>query len=40
MWIITVFENIDVRMFEYLDKDEALLALKQFGKNALLSYTN
>ena len=40
MWVITVFEKMNVRIFEYLDKDEALLALQQFGQNALLSYTN
>ena len=40
MWIITVFEKMNVRLFEYREKDEALLALQQFDKNALLSYTN
>ena len=40
MWVITVFEKLDVRIFEYQDKVEALLALQQFNKNAVLSYTN
>ncbi len=40
MWVITVFEKMTFRIFEYQDKDEALLALKQFDQNALLSYTN
>lgn len=40
MWVITVFEKMNVRIFEYQDKDEALLALQQFDQNALLSYTN
>lgn len=40
MWLITVFEEMNTRIFEYQDKDEALLALQQFGNNALLSYTN
>ena len=40
MWVITVFEKMNVRIFEYQDKGEALLALKQFDQNALLSYTN
>ena len=37
---ITVFEKMNVRIFEYHNKDEALLALQQFDQNALLSYTN
>jgi hypothetical protein len=40
MWVITVFEKMNIRIFEYRDKDEALLALQQFDQNALLSYTN
>ncbi|WP_281357914.1 hypothetical protein [Sporosarcina jiandibaonis] len=40
MWVITVFEKMNVRIFEYQDKSEALLALQQLGQNALLSYTN
>ncbi|WP_256439536.1 hypothetical protein [Sporosarcina sp. 6E9] len=40
MWVITVFEKMNIRIFEYSNKDEALLALQQFDQNALLSYTN
>ena len=40
MWVITVFETMNIRIFEYQDRDEALLALLQFDQNALLSYTN
>lgn len=40
MWVITFFEKMNVRIFEYQDKNEALLALQRFGRNALLSYTN
>jgi hypothetical protein len=40
MWGITVFEKMNVRIFEYQDKNEALLALQQFDQNALLSFTN
>lgn len=40
MWVITVFEQKDVRIFEYTNKDEAKLALQRFHKNAVLSYTN
>ena len=40
MWVITVFEKMTFRIFEYQDKEEALLALEQFDQNALLSYTN
>jgi hypothetical protein len=40
MWVITVFEKMNGRIFEYQDKNEALLALQQFDQNALLSFTN
>jgi len=40
MWIITVFEKMNVRFFEYQSYDEAILALQQYNQNALLSYTN
>jgi hypothetical protein len=40
MWVITVFEKMNVRIFEYQDKNEALLALQQFDQNALLSFAN
>jgi len=39
MWVITVFENKDVRTFEYEDKIEATKALQGFKHNAILSYT-
>jgi len=39
MWVITVFEEKDVRKFEYADKGEAKNALQRFKKNAILSYT-
>ncbi|WP_268807855.1 hypothetical protein MHH70_03060 [Metasolibacillus sp. FSL H7-0170] len=39
MWVITVFEQQDVRIFEYTSKDEATEALQKFNKNAVLSYT-
>lgn len=39
MWVITVFEQKDVRIFEYTNKSEATEALKGFKKNAVLSYT-
>ncbi|MEC1177397.1 hypothetical protein P9B03_02775 [Metasolibacillus meyeri] len=39
MWVITVFEQQDVRIFEYTNKDEATKALQGFSKNAVLSYT-
>lgn len=40
MWVITVFEKMNIRLFEYQDKNEALLALQKFDQNAILSYTN
>ena len=40
MWVITVFQEKDVRTFEYANKGEATNALQRFKKNAILSYTN
>lgn len=40
MWVITVFENNSVRIFEYTEKAAAEIAMKNFSKNAVLSYTN
>ena len=40
MWVITVFNNQDVRMFEYTTKNEAQLAVQIFKQPAILSYTN
>lgn len=39
MWVITVFNQQDVRMFEYATKNEATKAMASFEKNAILSYT-
>lgn len=39
MWVITVFEEKDVRTFEYAKKGEATIALQGFKENAILSYT-
>ena len=39
MWVITVFEQKDVRIFEYTNKVEATQALQKFKKNAVLTYT-
>jgi len=39
MWVITVFNQNDVRMFEYTTKNEATKAMAGFTKNAILSYT-
>lgn len=39
MWVVTVFEQKDVRIFEYTNKGEATEALKSFKNNAVLSYT-
>lgn len=39
MWVITVFEKKDVRIFEYTNKNEATKAMQSFKKNAVLSYT-
>lgn len=39
MWVITVFDKKDVRIFEYANKDEATRALVKFKKHAVLTYT-
>ena len=39
MWVVTVFEKKDVRIFEYTNKNEATQALQKFKKNAVLTYT-
>ena len=39
MWVVTVFNQQDVRMFEYTNKEEAAQAMKAFANNAILSYT-
>ena len=39
MWVVTVFNNQDVRMFEYTNKEEAKKAMTAFSSNAILSYT-
>lgn len=39
MWVITLFDQENVRIFEYAKKEEATNALKSFSKTALLSYT-
>jgi len=39
MWVITVFDKKDVRIFEYTNKNEATQAMAKFKKNAVLTYT-
>lgn len=39
MWVITLFESKNVRMFEYEEKAEALEAMKKFSRHAVLSFT-
>ncbi|MEK5332435.1 MULTISPECIES: hypothetical protein [unclassified Lysinibacillus] len=39
MWVVTVFENKNIRIFEYTNKNEATAALAKFKKNAVLTYT-
>lgn len=39
MWVITLFEQENVRIFEYAEKAEATKAMQNFSKYALLSYT-
>lgn len=40
MWVVTVFEQNTFRIFEFLEKNEASLALQKYGDCAILSYTN
>ncbi|WP_255397325.1 MULTISPECIES: hypothetical protein [unclassified Sporosarcina] len=39
MWVITLFDQANVRIFEYAEKAEATNAMKNFSKYAVLSYT-
>ncbi|WP_256359797.1 hypothetical protein [Sporosarcina sp. PTS2304] len=39
MWVITLFEQENVRIFEYAEKAEATTAMKQFNEYAVLSFT-
>ena len=40
MWVITIFEQDSVRMFEYTTKSEATAVLANTTQTAILSYTN
>lgn len=39
MWVLTVFEKNSYRIFEFIEKNEATLALQKFSHSAYLSYT-
>jgi hypothetical protein len=39
MWVLTVFEKNSYRIFEFVEKSEATMALQKFGKSAFLSFT-
>lgn len=39
MWVVTVFNKKEVRIFEYQSKSEASNALKKHRGSAILSYT-
>lgn len=39
MWVLTVFENDSFRIFEFVEKTEATLALQKYGESAILSFT-
>lgn len=40
VWVITVFEKDTFRIFEFNNKDEATVALKNFQVPSILSFTN
>ncbi|WP_255363031.1 MULTISPECIES: hypothetical protein [unclassified Sporosarcina] len=39
MWVITLFETENVRIFEYAKKAEATAAMEKLNEYAVLSYT-
>ncbi|WP_255408944.1 hypothetical protein [Sporosarcina sp. P34] len=39
MWVITLFDQANVRIFEYAEKVDALNAMKNFNHYAVLTYT-
>lgn len=39
MWVITVFEQNSIRMYEFVEKSEATLVMERFKGSAILSYT-
>lgn len=39
MWVITLFDRANVRIFEYAEKAEAIKAMKNFNNYAVLTYT-
>ena len=39
MWVVTVFEQNSIRMFEFAEKSEASVVMASFKGSAFLSYT-
>jgi len=39
MWVVTVFNKQEVRIFEYTNKEEATKAMETYANKAILSYT-
>ncbi|HWK23828.1 MAG TPA: hypothetical protein VNS08_12425 [Ureibacillus sp.] len=39
MWVVTIFEGNDYRIFEFDTKEEAMTVLRKFDTPAILSYT-
>lgn len=39
MWVITLFDQENVRIFEYAEKAEATNAMKNLNEYAVLTYT-
>lgn len=39
MWVVTVYDQNEIRMFEYTTKNEAQLAVQIFDQPTILSYT-
>ncbi|SOC22375.1 hypothetical protein SAMN05880501_1148 [Ureibacillus xyleni] len=39
MWVLTIFENDNVRMFQFETKEEAEKALEATTQPAIISYT-
>lgn len=40
MWVVTVFEENSIRIFEFADKSEASMLMESYNGSAILSFTN
>lgn len=40
MWVVTVFEQNSIRIFEFAEKSEASIVMENYKGFAILSFTN